>query len=76
MGFYTWMVRRHGDPVYSCGAWEWRVNGILCSLWIGPVRLKVYCAGGKQTTCFELPQKTDNKRARQEIEKLSKIIII
>lgn len=65
-GFYGWMVRRHGKPEYGCGAKSWRVNGTLCSLWLEAARLKIYGEGGKAES-FELPDKSDNARARRAV---------
>ncbi len=62
------MVRRHGEAQYGCGAWSWRINGILCSVWIEPMRLKVYHCGGAQTAHYELTNPTDASRAMREIE--------
>lgn len=74
LGFQGWMVKRHGNFEYGCGARSWRVNGTLCSLWCEASRLKIYYyANGdySHTDSFELGDKIDNKRAREAVTLLS-----
>ena len=68
------MIKRHGDFEYGCGARSWRVNGVLCSLWIEANRLKIYQYDDKgkcYAASYELGDKADNKRARRAVQLLS-----
>ena len=73
-GFQGWMIRRHGEFEYGCGARSWHVNGTLVSLWIQANRLMIYrydAAGKCYADCFDLADRRDNKRARAAIRLLS-----
>jgi len=71
-GFYQWMIQRHGPARSEFGEWSWRINGILCTVWTGPMRLKVYHCGGTQTAHYELTDPLGVERAKQEIETIEK----
>ena len=67
-GFRGWMVKRFGQPEHGLGCtWSWKVNGILCTVWIEPMRLKIYEDGGKNTISYELTEKWDNGCAREHV---------
>jgi hypothetical protein len=68
--FHHWMVQRHGEAQHGCGAWSWRINGILCSVWIEPMRLKIYYEGGKKTVHHELTQFSGAQQAMNEVQTL------
>ena len=73
-GFQGWMIRRHGDFEYGCGARSWRVNGTLISLWVQANRLIIYRYnddGKCRADGFELADRHDNNRARAAIKLLS-----
>ena len=62
-----WMTKRFGPADCAMGERSWRINGVLCTIWLGPLRLKVYHDGGKATKCFELTDATDAKHAKAHI---------
>jgi hypothetical protein len=58
------------------GERSWRINGVLCTIWLGPLRLKAYHDGGKATKCFELTDADDAARAKEHVLHLSENSII
>ena len=65
------MTKRFGPADCMMGERSWRINGVLCTIWLGPLRLKVYHDGGKATKCFELTEATDAARAKKHVLNLS-----
>lgn len=65
------MTKRFGPADCMMGERSWRINGVLCTIWLGPLRLKVYHDGGKATKCFELTEGADAARAREHVRILS-----
>ncbi len=61
------MTQTYGPADCSLGERAWRINGILCTIWLGPMRLKVYHEGGKATRNFELTDPVDADRARRHL---------
>lgn len=66
-----WMTKRFGPADCMLGERSWRINGVLCTIWLGPLRLKVYHDGGKATKCFELTEAADAARAKEHVLNLS-----
>lgn len=66
-----WMTKRFGAADCMMGERSWRINGVLCTIWLGPLRLKVYHDGGKATKCFELTDADDAARAKEHVLRLS-----
>lgn len=72
-GFRGWMVKHFGNPERGLACtWNWRVNGVLCTVWIDPMRLMIYEDVGKNTTSYELTERWDNHCAREHVLNLSK----
>jgi len=68
LGFRGWMVKRFGVPEHGLGcSWNWRVNGVLCTVWTDPMRLKIYEDSERNTTSYELTKKWDNGCARDHV---------
>ena len=65
------MTERFGSADCTMGERSWRINGVLCTIWLGPLRLKVYHDGGKATKCFELTDAGDAARAKEHVLHLS-----
>lgn len=79
-GFLRWMRRRHGPADCAGGERSWRVNGVLCTVWMSHMRLKVYWIypkppGSLKTAPFsywDLTDKEQAKSARAVIKNLEK----
>lgn len=65
-----WMTEAYGPADCMLGERSWRIGGILCTIWLGPMRLKVYHDGGKACRHFELTDPADADRAMNHVRNL------
>lgn len=65
-----WITETYGPANCMMGERSWRIAGILCTIWLGPMRLKVYHNGGKSCRHFELTDPVDAFRAMQHVRNL------
>ena len=66
-----WMTDTFGPADCAFGERSWRINGVLCTIWLGPMRLKVYHDVGKATRNFELTDPVDAQRAMAHVINLA-----
>ncbi len=65
-----WMTEKYGPADCMLGQRSWRIHGVLCTIWLDPMRLKVYHAGGRATKDFELTDPIDAAAAQRHLAKL------
>jgi hypothetical protein len=67
--FLAWMNRNHGGFFYGFyPCWNWKIGGVLVTLWMRSGLVKIYHDGGRHTECH--PAETE--RAREAIHQLEK----
>lgn len=66
--FIGWMNRRHCGFLYTLPyCWNWKVSGVLVTLWMQTGLLKIYHDEGRQTECHPV----ETERCREAVHAIA-----